>query len=221
MRTYYEILELDIHASKEIIDKAYRTLVKKYHPDLKEHHEKTDAETKIKEINEAYEVLSNTEKKQEYDKNLKSNYISIEEYNLLVIENNTLKQRLNNLENNILSKLDQKNNFDPNVNNVNLNRNNSYTQPNNNYNPNKKSDINNNNYSYESYKNTIPYFLFSKLRNIFILIFKYFFILLLLFIFCILIRKHFFYNIFDFFNFKDLLIIAGILFFIIYSFKQK
>lgn len=103
MRTYYEILELDIHASKEIIDKAYRTLVKKYHPDLKEHHEKTDAETKIKEINEAYEVLSNTEKKQEYDKNLKSNYISMEEYNLLVIENSNLKKELYNIKSNYIN----------------------------------------------------------------------------------------------------------------------
>ena len=34
MKNYYEILEVNEHASKEIIEKAYRTLVKRYHPDL-------------------------------------------------------------------------------------------------------------------------------------------------------------------------------------------
>ena len=44
MKNYYEILEVDKNASKEVIDKAYRTLVKKYHPDLKNSDEKITSE---------------------------------------------------------------------------------------------------------------------------------------------------------------------------------
>ena len=63
-RDYYEILGLAKGASKEEIKKAYRKMALKYHPDK---NKQTDAETKFKEINEAYEVLSNDQKKQAYD----------------------------------------------------------------------------------------------------------------------------------------------------------
>ena len=100
MKNYYEILEVDKNASNEIIDKAYKTLVKKYHPDLKKPQDKIKAEEKIKEINEAYDVLSDALKKEEYNKQLYKKYVSIDEFNLLLSENIALKKELYNLQNN-------------------------------------------------------------------------------------------------------------------------
>lgn len=71
MKNYYEILEINEKASQEIIEKVYKVLVKKYHPDLQETAEaKAKCEEKIKEINEAYDILSNSEKRAEYDAKL-------------------------------------------------------------------------------------------------------------------------------------------------------
>ena len=67
MKNYYEILEVSQNASQEVIEKAYKALVKKYHPDLQPNENKQYAENKIKLINEAYDILSNIEKKQKYD----------------------------------------------------------------------------------------------------------------------------------------------------------
>ena len=67
MKTLYELLEVSENASKEIIEKAYKVLAKKYHPDLQAEGEKLEAEKKMKQINEAYEVLSDEEKRKEYD----------------------------------------------------------------------------------------------------------------------------------------------------------
>lgn len=64
-RDYYEVLGVSKGASEEEIKKAYRRLAKKYHPDLNPG-DKT-AEAKFKEVNEAYEILSNSEKKARYD----------------------------------------------------------------------------------------------------------------------------------------------------------
>ena len=64
-RDYYESLELQKGASDDEIKKAFRKLAKKYHPDMNPN-DKT-AEAKFKEINEAYSVLSDPEKKQRYD----------------------------------------------------------------------------------------------------------------------------------------------------------
>ena len=100
MKNYYEILEIDKNASKEVIEKAYKTLVKKYHPDLQPEDKKELAEAKIKQINEAYEILSNEEKKAEYDKTLQVNTISQNQYNELFNEKELLKNELNNLKNN-------------------------------------------------------------------------------------------------------------------------
>ena len=59
METLYDILEVSKKASKEIIEKAYKTLAKKYHPDLQNSdNEKKIAEERMKAINEAYSVLS-------------------------------------------------------------------------------------------------------------------------------------------------------------------
>ncbi len=91
MKNYYEILEVDKNASKEIIDKAFKVLAKKYHPDIHEEEKKAWAEAKFKEINEAYEVLSNKITKEEYDVNLKNN--EIDKYEALLIQ----KQHLENI----------------------------------------------------------------------------------------------------------------------------
>lgn len=71
MKNYYEILEVNKKASQEIIEKAYKTLVKKYHPDLQTNIEKRKyAEKKIKDINEAYDVLSDEFLREQYDSEL-------------------------------------------------------------------------------------------------------------------------------------------------------
>ena len=57
----YEVLELQKGASEEEIKKAYRRLAKKYHPDLNPGNK--EAEEKMKEVNAAYEILSDPEKR--------------------------------------------------------------------------------------------------------------------------------------------------------------
>ena len=64
-RDYYEVLGLSKGASADEIKKAYRSLAKKYHPDLNPGDK--EAEEKFKEINEANEVLSDADKKAKYD----------------------------------------------------------------------------------------------------------------------------------------------------------
>ncbi len=64
-RDYYEVLGLDRSATEDQIKKAYRQQAKKYHPDLNPG-DKT-AEEKFKEVNEAYAVLSDSDKKSKYD----------------------------------------------------------------------------------------------------------------------------------------------------------
>ncbi len=64
-KNYYETLGVDKNASADDIKKAYRTLVKKYHPDL--HPGDKAAAEKFKEINEANEVLSDEKKRKQYD----------------------------------------------------------------------------------------------------------------------------------------------------------
>lgn len=65
-RDYYEMLGVPEQASNDDIKKAYRKLAKKYHPDINPGN--ADAETKFKEINEAYGILSDEEKRSQYDR---------------------------------------------------------------------------------------------------------------------------------------------------------
>ncbi|MDY7040971.1 MAG: molecular chaperone DnaJ, partial [Chloroflexota bacterium] len=65
-RDYYEVLGLGREASQEEIKKTYRRLARQYHPDVNPGDE--EAEEQFKEINEAYEVLSDAEKRTRYDR---------------------------------------------------------------------------------------------------------------------------------------------------------
>src|SRR5215208_5357304 len=62
---YYELLGVGRTADKNEIKQAFRKLAREYHPDVSKH---TDAEAKFKEINEAYEVLSDDDKRARYDR---------------------------------------------------------------------------------------------------------------------------------------------------------
>jgi len=63
-KSLYDTLDVSENASAEEIKKSYRKLARKYHPDI---NKSPEAEEKFKEINAAYEILSDTEKKQQYD----------------------------------------------------------------------------------------------------------------------------------------------------------
>ncbi|MBR3300235.1 MAG: DnaJ domain-containing protein, partial [Clostridia bacterium] len=62
---YYEVFGVDKSAGDDELKKAYRKAAKKYHPDL--HPGDKEAEKNFKEVNEAYEVLSDKEKRARYD----------------------------------------------------------------------------------------------------------------------------------------------------------
>ncbi|KAL5666482.1 hypothetical protein ACJX0J_026590, partial [Zea mays] len=65
---YYKILEVDYYASEETIRSSYIRLALKWHPDKKQGQGEENSTSKFQEINEAYQVLSNPAKRQEYDK---------------------------------------------------------------------------------------------------------------------------------------------------------
>lgn len=101
MKNYYELLEVNPKASKEIIEKAYRVLVKKYHPDLYQGDEKLIAQKKVQELNEAYHVLSDNFLREQYDIELEREKEN--KYNNVSYENsrrkNNVRQESNVAEN--------------------------------------------------------------------------------------------------------------------------
>lgn len=101
MENYYELLEVSRNASSEVISKVFKYHIKKNHPDLFEGKEKEEAEVRVKILNEAYEVLSNPEKRREYDDKLTEeerlkNSVKDEEINNLNIEKNYLLHSIDN-----------------------------------------------------------------------------------------------------------------------------
>ncbi|MCA9876265.1 MAG: DnaJ domain-containing protein, partial [Thermomicrobiales bacterium] len=65
-RDYYEVLQVSRTASGEEIRRAYRKMARQYHPDLNGSSE--EAEERFKEVNEAYEVLSDANRRASYDR---------------------------------------------------------------------------------------------------------------------------------------------------------
>src|SRR3972149_8553453 len=66
-KDYYKVLGIDKSASEEDVKKAYRKLAREHHPDVVSEKDKEAAEKRFKEINEAYRVLSDAEKRKMYD----------------------------------------------------------------------------------------------------------------------------------------------------------
>ena len=66
-KDYYELLGVSKNASDSDIKKAYRNLAREHHPDMVKDSDKAASEKKFKEINEAYQVLSDPQKRKQYD----------------------------------------------------------------------------------------------------------------------------------------------------------
>lgn len=96
MITLYEILEVSEKASDEIIEKAYKVLAKKYHPDLQTPENKKSAEEKMKQLNDAYTTLSDKNKRAEYDTGLKRirEQEEIRKQNAIVNQSNNVQTRI-------------------------------------------------------------------------------------------------------------------------------
>ena len=95
MKNYYELLEVNPKASKEIIEKAYREKKKKYHPDLYQGEERIYAESKSRELNEAYHILSSDFLREQYDIELEKE----KQFNSTNVMNNQFKTQNNNSNN--------------------------------------------------------------------------------------------------------------------------
>ncbi len=91
-KNYYDILEINKNASPEIIEKAYKVLVRKYHPDLQENELKQEYEEKLKLINEAYDVLSNEEKRKQYNLELEQSELLNQQKSNINYENSQMYQ---------------------------------------------------------------------------------------------------------------------------------
>lgn len=187
MKNYYDELEVSKNASKEVIEKVYKVLAKKYHPDTTKEENKSEAEEKFKVISVAYETLSDEEKRKKYDLELENSNptVSYEDYVKIVKERDELNYALNNLKasiynNNNYSNVNSSNNSSyqskTNYNTQNSNR----TYASNNYNT---TNYNTNNYNTQRkryyYTNTgkpasvfdyIKYKVKEFLKNVFILI---------------------------------------------------
>jgi len=112
-KNYYEILQINKNASSDVIERVYKLLVKKYHPDLQPAEKKQKAEEALKIINEAYEILSNKDKRIEYDSTLNDMFVPFAQYDELSKQFDNLKNELNIIrENNINYKENNNNNSD-------------------------------------------------------------------------------------------------------------
>lgn len=106
MKDYYGILEVNEKASQEIIEKAYKTLVKKYHPDLYSSVQKREAEMKLKDINEAYNILSDSFLRAQYDLELQKERTraqtsrNVSEENTQNYKQNAIQKRNENISGN-------------------------------------------------------------------------------------------------------------------------
>ena len=111
--TLYEILQVSENASEEIIEKAYKVLAKKYHPDLQQEADKKNAEAMMKKINEAYEILGNKEKRVEYDNQLQAERKQ-EEANTYTTDTQKANNNYTNINynTNVVNNKNQNNNFD-------------------------------------------------------------------------------------------------------------
>ena len=98
-KNYYDELEVSKTASKEVIEKAYKVLAKKYHPDSTTESDRAAAEERFKAISEAYNTLSDDFKRKEYDKELEesSPNISYEEYEYVLNKNKDLEDEIDYL----------------------------------------------------------------------------------------------------------------------------
>ena len=102
MKNYYEILEVSENASTEVIDRAYKVLAKKYHPDTWPSDKAYWAESKFKELSEAYQVLSNPSLRMKYDMKIGlKNNSSNNNYDYLNFEEETLNNTSYNQPNDV------------------------------------------------------------------------------------------------------------------------
>ncbi len=102
---YYKLLNISTNASEKEIKKAYRNLAKKYHPDTYEG-DKSIAEKKMQQINEAYDTLSDITRRNEYDKKIgiyketeqkaNTNYNNSSSYHYQTAKNYNVKYKPNN-----------------------------------------------------------------------------------------------------------------------------
>lgn len=67
---YYKTLQVARHAEPEVIERAYKALSMKYHPDKAVAHDRDRATTRMQAINEAYQTLKDPEKRRRYDRTL-------------------------------------------------------------------------------------------------------------------------------------------------------
>lgn len=186
MKNYYKILEVNENASQEIINKIFKIHIKKNHPDLFDGEEKLLMEEKVKEINEAYEILSDEEKRKKYDDELKQEQTDTNDNKTLILleENKYLKELLQKKEqliNDFLSNTNTEiNNYENDIENF----------------FNNENDINdnydeNNNFSteYENKNYTFKELLLNYLNDNSIFIKKLFFSILLIIVGFIFIEK--------------------------------
>ena len=100
-KNYYDILEINKNASPEIVEKAYKTLVRKYHPDLQEQDKKEEFEEKLKIINEAYETLSDPQKREAYNAEIDYQENIEKQNNIQYNSNNINNKNYSNYQNNV------------------------------------------------------------------------------------------------------------------------